>query len=244
MGRKQYTDEEKAEFRARDQALAEAADAALAAPDAGERATALALRSPKLAAYSPRNLMMLAHQAEEAGIELTDIDTGRGWKERGRTIRKGTRAVLRIVYPIQQTKAHKADADADGDEGSTLFRTKAVFELSQTEEQADLVPDPDAATDAEADPSAIWRERLDREAGKLGLSVVDNATSDGTVSAELDTEAGAVTVAADDPRSPAALSALAQRLAEARTSVKADRTQARPARDRSGIDEGTVLEFD
>jgi hypothetical protein len=243
MGRRAYTDKEKAEFRARDRALAEAADAALAAPDAGERATALALRSPKLAAYSPRNLMMLAHQAAEAGIELTDVDTGRGWSERGRAIRKGTKAVLRIVYPIQRAKVREG-YESDSEEGSTLFRTKAVFELSQTEDADTTVPDPDAGTGAETDPAAIWRERLDREAGKLGLSVVEAATGDGMVNAVLDTETSIITVSADDSRSPAALSALAQRLAEAQTAAKADRTHAQPSSGRSGATEGTVLEFD
>jgi hypothetical protein len=242
MGRKQYTDEEKAAFKARDRALAEAADAALAAPDAGERATALALRSPKLAAYSPRNLMMLAHQAAEAGIDLYDVDTGRGWKERGRTIRKGTKAVLRIVYPIQRKRSQ--DADADGEEASTLFRTKAVFELSQTEDADHVVPDPDPESRSETDPAAIWRERLDREAGKLGLAVVDNATSDGTVNAVLDTETSTITVSADDPRTQAALSVLAQRLAEAQIAAKADHPPAKPTSGRSRENEGTVLEFD
>lgn len=243
MGRKQYTDEEKAAFKARDQALAEAADAALAGPDAGERATALALRSPKLAAYSPRNLMMLAHQAEETGIELRDVDTGRGWKERGRAIRKGSKAVLRIVYPIQRSRVRELGADSENDE-QTLFRTKAVFELSQTEEADDIVPDPDAATDTETDPAAIWRERLDREAAKLGLLVTDITTGDDTVSAVLDTESGTITVAARHQHAPAALSALAQRLAEAQTAAKTDHSRARPTNGRSEADEGTVLEFD
>ncbi|MEU5871935.1 ArdC-like ssDNA-binding domain-containing protein [Glycomyces sp. NPDC047369] len=243
MGRKQYTDEEKAEFKARDQALAEAADAALAAPDAGERATALALRSRKLAAYSPRNLMMLANQAAEAGIELRDVDTGRGWKERGKAIRKGSKAVLRIVYPIQRSRVRELGADSENDE-QTLFRTKAVFELSQTEDADTVVPDPDAQTGAETDPAAIWRGRLDREADKLGLAVVDTAPGDGTASAVLDTETRTITVTADDPRTPAALSALAQRLAEAQTAANAARPRTPATSDRGRADEGTVLDFD
>lgn len=247
MGRKQYTDAEKAAFRSRDRALTEAADAALAAPDAGEQVTALALRSPKLAAYSPRNLMMLVQQAEAAGLHLTEVDTGRGWRERGRTIRKGSKSVLRIVYPIRRARA--ADPAGEGEEGATLFRTKALFEVSQTEPQTGTVPDPDAtdsSAEVEQDAAAIWRERLDREADKLGLTVVDHACDGGTASAVLDAEARTVIVTAADPLTPAALGALAQRIAEAYTSANADRPRtARSAGHGSAeADEGIVLEFD
>jgi hypothetical protein len=71
--------------------------------------------------------------------------------------------------------------------------------------RGDLVPH---ETRAEKDPAAIWRERLDREAGKLGRAIVDAASDDGGVNAVLDTEANTITVAADNPRTPAPLSAL------------------------------------
>lgn len=248
MGRKQYTEEEKAEFKARDRALAEAADAALAEPGAGARATDIALRSPKLAAYSPRNLMMLAHQAEQAGIELRDVDTGRGWKERGRVPRKGTRAVMRIVYPItpKSGEADTADSSEDGAPSKTRFRTKAVFEIDQTDESEDCTPDPE--TGSEGKPAQIWHDRLLREAANLGYTVHYARPDEAKAAAVSDGEAKTITVAAADPLelTPEALGALADRIAEVMTAAKADGStkSTASARHRAAPDEGTVLEFD
>lgn len=248
MGRKQYTDEEKAAFKARDQALADAADAALAAPGAGARATAIALRSPKLAAYSLRNLMMLAHQAEQAGIELRDVDTGRGWKERGRAPRKGTKAVMRIVYPItpKSGKADTTDSSEDGATPKMRFRTKAVFEIDQTDENEDSTPDPEAAS--KGDPAQIWQDRLLREAVNLGYTVHYARPDEAKTVAVSDDETKTITVAAADPLklTPEALGALANRLTEAMTAAKAaGSTRSTTAtRHRAAPDEGTVLEFD
>jgi hypothetical protein len=221
MSKKTYTAEEKTAFAQRDKELAEAADAALAQPGAGTRLIAIALRSPKLASYSLRNQMMLALQAERAGIVLHDVDTGRGWKARGRFPRKGTRAVLRIVYPITRRSGRdteSGDADPEGRPGPTLFRTKAVFEISQTEPQPDCTP----ASQPEADPARIWHDRLTREADTLGYAVTyarpDQASAPAVVSGATKT----ITVAAGDPLAPAALGALADRLAEVMTAARTD----------------------
>lgn len=245
MGRKTYTEEEKAEFQERDRRLAEAADDALAAPGAGTRATEIALRSPKLAAYSLRNHMMLALQAEQAGIELRDVDTGRGWKERGRTPRKGTKAVMRIVYPITP-RAGEADTSEDGEAPKPRFRTKAVFEIDQTDEREDFTPDPETAS--EGDPARIWHDRLRREAANLGYTVAYTRPDEAGAPAVTDRTSKTITVAAADPLAltPEALGALADRLAETMTAAKADGSSkpATAAGRRAEPDEGTVLEFD
>ncbi|THV35717.1 ArdC family protein [Glycomyces buryatensis] len=245
MGRKTYTEEEKAAFKERDRELAEAADAALAAPGAGARATEVALRSPKLAAYSLRNHMMLALQAEQAGIELRDVDTGRGWKERGRTPRKGSKAVMRIVYPITP-KSGEADTSEDGETPKTRFRTKAVFEIDQTDESETFTSDPKVAP--ESDPARIWHDRLLREAASLGYTVRYTRPDEAAALAVTDGESKTIAVAAADPLAlaPEALGALADRLAEALTAARADgsaKPNATAAR-QAGPDAGTVLEFD
>ena len=101
--------------------------------------------SPRILGYSLRNQMLLMDQAADRGIVLRDVDTFRGWKRRGRSVRKGTQG-LRIIRPVGITDddaSGNTDDEApapaqpagDGDEKATrpLFRMMVVFDISQTD---------------------------------------------------------------------------------------------------------------
>ena len=128
----------------------------------------------------------------------------------------------------------------------TRFRTKAVFEIDQTDESEDFTPDPEAAS--EDDPARIWHDRLRREASNLGYTVAYTRPDEAEAPAVTDRMSKTIAVAAADPLAltPEALGALADRLAEAMTAAKADGS-AKPtttAGRRAEPDEGTVLEFE
>ncbi|WP_067469682.1 ArdC family protein [Nocardia amamiensis] len=220
--RKKYTPEQRAERDAADKAIKDAADEKLTDPEAvaamvGQLAQAT---SPKLLRYSLRNVAMLWNQAEERGITLTDVDSFKGWKARGRSIRKGERA-LRIVAPKGTEKAEGSDTaepepaefitvdtDDQGDETAarTRFRMVVVFDISQTEGIEDFEGDP-VEVEPVADPAGVVRANLTTQLERLGYAVA--TTDDEQPAPVVDDDAHAVTVSAARP-----VEQLAQAVAE------------------------------
>jgi hypothetical protein len=111
--------------------------------------------SDRILGYSLRNQVLLQQQAEQAGIDLTDVDTFKGWLARGRCVRRGETG-LRVVRPTGNNKKPAAEGDELGgvqpstdtgndaeqsgsDEPGTgkprrpAFRTEARFDVSQTD---------------------------------------------------------------------------------------------------------------
>lgn len=148
---------ERDQVRATDLALRQSADALLEDPDQAARLGAY-MRSDavtdRVRSYSPRNRALLLTQCEHRDIPLSDVDSLRGWRSRGRRVRRGERG-LRIVAPRgqhhggcsgEQTHDATGTGPADTDTCSleqaettatrTRFRMVSVFEHSQTQEAA------------------------------------------------------------------------------------------------------------
>lgn len=146
-----YTKEQIEQFKADDKARNTLAKAALNDPASIERMEiAFAGVSARILSYSPRNQMLLFTQAAKLGIAVTDVDTRRGWRERGRELRpewddpaKG----LRITVPRgredrkdkdakgkeQTTKPAEAKGRVDDDAENVMFRMRTVYALEQTQ---------------------------------------------------------------------------------------------------------------
>jgi antirestriction protein ArdC len=97
--------------------------------------------------YSERNSLLLAMQAAERGLVVTDVDGYRAWQGRGRQVRKGETG-LRILAPAGNgmTKAEQQAAEAEetrlqaagepaGEQPKRrqYFRLVSVFDVSQTD---------------------------------------------------------------------------------------------------------------
>ncbi|MFG1924368.1 hypothetical protein [Cryptosporangium sp. NPDC048952] len=149
-GRRELTDEELAAIRERNEQLLDHAEEALHDPAevADRLRTVLATGSTgSLLHYSLRNLILLTQQAEERGIDLTEVDTGKGWRTRGRHILPGERA-LYLTQPTSDPKgqdgetsggdAGESAASSGGSDGTEegarrpRFRMSPRFDLSQT----------------------------------------------------------------------------------------------------------------
>lgn len=105
--------------------------------------------SARILGYSLRNQTLLERQAEERGFRLTDVDTFRGWRERGRQVQKGETG-LRLIRPVGKDADKDADPDATADQPESesaedqdqddaegqapkvKFRTGVVFDIAQT----------------------------------------------------------------------------------------------------------------
>jgi hypothetical protein len=169
--RRRYTDEERATVAAADRAIRERTAEALADPDSPELdglivAGATGHLSARILGYSLANQLMLWQQADERGITLRDVDTYRGWRERGRGVKRGERG-LRIVRPVgredgdpeatAQPGATQAAPQADEAEARTRFRMMTVFEVSQTDDGAD---DAEPLTEEPGRDAARWSPDL------------------------------------------------------------------------------------
>jgi hypothetical protein len=137
-GRRRYSEQERAERAREDARLMDDAQAHLADPDLVARRAAQALgMSQRILGYSIANQMLLFDQAEQRGIPLRDVDTFRGWNQRGRQVRKGERG-LRIVRPVgKEEEESGSDSEPDRDHGDKQqprirFRFLSVFDISQT----------------------------------------------------------------------------------------------------------------
>lgn len=194
MAKRTYTAQERQARQDVDRALQAEAAELLADPDAVvalAEQLATTCRSPKVLSYSLRNQALLIMQAEARGMVLTDVDTFRGWRERGRMVRKGE-AGLRIVRPRGTEAAEDAgDSEGEGivthrgdvptgDEGGanegatrTRFRMTAVFDISQTEgiEDAEVIGEAHAVPN----PAALLADTLVGQLERRGYQVVTAA---------------------------------------------------------------------
>jgi hypothetical protein len=146
-----YSAEQREARAAADARLFDQSTDDLADPELIERRMreALSGASSRVLGYSLRNQMLLFAQAEERGIRLRDVDTFKGWRQRGWQVRRGEQG-LRIVRPVG---LDKAESDPDHDEpdhtsGSeqdeaprVRFRFMTVFDIAQTDQ---IVSDDDA----------------------------------------------------------------------------------------------------
>lgn len=220
--RSQYSVEQIAAAKERDARLSEMAEAAMADPQVGARVAALAGAgvSMRILSYSLRNQMLLMAQADERGMQLRDVDTLRGWRERGRAVLKGSKG-LRIVRPVGTEQAADAepgeaivcpsddgDAGEDADSRRPRFRMSSVFELSQTEGVED---DEAGAPEQVEDPAAVLAGTLTVQAQRAGYTVswgeateVDHDARTLTAGEDLDELAAAVATIATNRRNQAA----------------------------------------
>ncbi len=131
------TEEEKAQRRAEDQELRQAAIDALEdeefVEDMGRR---LAKMPPecRLRTYSARNQALVLTQADAMGVRVTGhLNTFRGWLDEGRVVRKGETAI-RITAAMGDEPETTEDQQAteDGKEPRKRFRMTTRFDFSQT----------------------------------------------------------------------------------------------------------------
>lgn len=228
--RKKYTKEELAEVRAADAAIRAGGQELLSDPEAVAGMVVKLARTtcPKLLRYSLRNAALIFKQAQERGITVTDVDTYKGWRDRGRyPCEKG----LRIVVPKGREKGETtegevgerpaepvAEADSEGDSFRIRFRMDTVFDISQTEGIEDFEGEPVEVAPV-ADPAAAVRARLLEQFEEIGYTVAAGETP------AIDDDARTVTVSGGLP-----LEELAQALAALLTRPADERPrQIRPA---------------
>ncbi|SCL12925.1 hypothetical protein GA0070616_0066 [Micromonospora nigra] len=150
--RSRYSDEQIKEFRQRDRQVMSRSTEHLEDAEGIRRFAQHAATggvSLRILAYSLRNQALLAQQADERGFVLSDVDSVKGWRQRGRFVRKGETG-LRLIKPVgkdkKDTDADEPEAsderedDADDtdetgeDNGKPKFRTGVVFDVAQTAE--------------------------------------------------------------------------------------------------------------
>ena len=95
--------------------------------------------------YSANNTLLIAHQAFIRGIEPTYVAGFRAWLSLGRCVRKGEKGLT--IWAPMRVKARDGEDAASGGEGKgekrkTIFRTTAVFDVSQTDPLPDAEPAP------------------------------------------------------------------------------------------------------
>lgn len=147
--KRRYTPEQVAAAKERDTQLREQGEAALVAPEFSARLVDLAESgvSLRILGYSVRNQALLMEQAAERGMPLRDVDTYKGWRERGRAVRKGETG-LKIVRPVGRDTGDTEPTETSGtdsadqetnEDGPARFRLMTVFELSQTDGAEDVL---------------------------------------------------------------------------------------------------------
>jgi hypothetical protein len=148
-----YSTEQRAARAAADAQLFDQSTDDLADPELIERRMreALSGASSRILGYSLRNQMLLFAQAEQRGLRLRDVDTFKGWRQRGWQVRRGEQG-LRIVRPVGLDKAesdpdhdepdHTSGSGSERDEVPRVrFRFMTVFDIAQTDQ---IVSDDDA----------------------------------------------------------------------------------------------------
>jgi hypothetical protein len=233
-----YTEEQRIARDTADAAIRDSAAELLTDPDAVAAMVShlMTTTSPKLLRYSMRNTAMLITQAEDRGMTLIDVDSFRGWIERGRCVRKGERG-LRIVAPKGteppgDDSTEQAD-QCDGEDIRVRFRMVTVFDISQTDGIEDAEP---ADSDTTIDPVAVLRATLAEQIERMGYTITtDQAESPATV----DDQARTVTVPAAQP-----VPELARALASLVTRPKAKRPTIDPATMRSQAGDATDVTGD
>lgn len=131
------SDEERARRRAEDRDRLEQAARALLTSDGWQQWVRVRSRNG-LSRYSLRNQLLIALQAPHASF----VAGFHAWHDLGRTVTKGQRGI-RILAPMplrdRDETATRKTAD-DGDKVRTLFKSVAVFDVSQTEALPDREP--------------------------------------------------------------------------------------------------------
>ncbi len=145
-------------------------------------------RSPRVLGYSLRNQALLVGQARERRMTMTDVDSFRGWRDRGRCVRTGERG-LRIVAPrgtdtSEDTEpAEEINPEAGpGEPGETSrarVRMVTVFDISQTDgvEGAEVIGQ---ARDA-PNPAAALRDSLTDQLARRGFTVMLTDTGEAEI---------------------------------------------------------------
>ncbi|WP_280186315.1 MULTISPECIES: ArdC-like ssDNA-binding domain-containing protein [Nocardia] len=188
--RKTYSQADRDARRAADEAIREEAAELLGDPEqvAQMIAQLARLTSPKLLRYSLRNVALIFKQAADRGVTVTDVDTFKGWRQRGRGVRKGERG-LRIVAPKGRQAAEGADGEAaeapaevievdtTSGEGESApararFRMVTVFDVSQTEGIEDFEGEP-AEPAPVTEPASAIRARLIEQFDAIGYTVTE-----------------------------------------------------------------------
>jgi N-terminal domain of anti-restriction factor ArdC len=191
--RKGYSPQQREAREQADRVLREQACALLADPDAvAAMVTQLVTvsRSPKVLRYSLRNQALLVSQAEQRGMTLTDVDSYRGWCNRGRCVREGERG-LRIVAPKGTETNEDTDPDEvistkdenqSGEELRVRFRMESRFDISQT----DGIDDAEIVGQAAevSNPAAVLRDALTEQLQRRGYTIIVAETATG--GAEID----------------------------------------------------------
>ena len=97
-----------------------------------------------LHAYSANNTLLIAHQAAIRGISPTRVAGFRAWLRLGRCVRKGEKGLT--IWAPMRVKARDTEqgavAEGEGEQRKTIFRTAAVFDVSQTDPLPDVEPAP------------------------------------------------------------------------------------------------------
>jgi antirestriction protein ArdC len=179
MAKKQYTDAERAEYRAakRTQQREDLERAARALLSSDGWRTWAETRA-RFHDYSLGNCMLIAMQRPDA----THVAGFHKWRELGRSVRKGEHGI-RILAPMivggskderSQLRANgRTDAEADGwqtDGGPRVtFRGVSVFDISQTD--GDPLPERPDAQPITGDSHAEYLPRLEGWAAAQGISV-------------------------------------------------------------------------
>ncbi len=92
--------------------------------------------------YSARNTLLISHQAFLRGFTATHVAGFKAWLRLGRCVRRGERG-LTIWAPMRVHASQEPDEESPGDqERRTIFRTSAVFDVSQTDPLPDTEPAP------------------------------------------------------------------------------------------------------
>ncbi|MFK0250179.1 ArdC-like ssDNA-binding domain-containing protein [Amycolatopsis azurea] len=242
--RRRYTDAQRAERAAADHELSEQASAILADPHAllkvvGQLAS---IRSPRIHRFSLRNQVLLLKQAEERGVILVDVDTFKGWSNRGRMVRRGE-VSYRVTVPKGREQTGEAsegaefdepaeqgsEGEGDGEEARTRFRMAPFFDISQTDGVDEEQPGYDA-------------ESIENVTGVLHASLVDQLERFGYSITTGDVPGAVVT--ADPPTVTVPEGLAVEDLAVALGSILSlppkERPRQRPAERRTADDAGCI----
>ena len=132
--------------------------------------------------YSFRNMVLLAMQAEERGMDLTAVAGFTTWKQLGRSVRKGERGFA-ILAPVTRrpdepsAASIDAAADAAADAGGRVMvgvRVVHVFDIAQTDGAPLLEPQPRLTG---ADTTQLWAS-LTTLVEQAGYTIARNPGSD------------------------------------------------------------------
>ena len=157
---RRYTEQERAEARARQREQVERSVRELLTSDGWRR---WAETRSTFHRYSMGNCMLIAMQAPEA----TQVAGFRKWQELGRQVRKGERSI-KILAPMSVKERDEAGEETG--ERVTFFRSVPVFDIAQTDGE----PLPEAPREPiTGDSHARYLEPLKELARSMGLAVYE-----------------------------------------------------------------------